>query len=575
MLLRKAILVMAAFALALAACGTPATPAPPTAAPGSTAAPGATQPPAPTQAPATAAPVVLRVGVLDEPDTLNPAYAYLAAAYDIFDLVYSSLVKEGLDGEYVGDLAESWAASDDGLTWTFTLKDGITWHNGEDFSAADLAWVINEIKGDPDGWATLVNYTNGFAEVTAPDDRTIEIKLDYPIGNMLYRVSFLYAVYPPDYEPLATIEDLQNFQNEQAIGTGLFSLNLYDKDKGVVLLDAHPDFYDGRAALDQVIFQKFDNSDAMIQALKVGDIDLVTIVPSSAYQTVSGFAGVTAVQQPSRSFDELIINVASADLETNTGNPGLRDPVVREAMAYAINKQDIVDIVHQGLAAPAWSIVAPSLQGGFWVNDDLADRAYDPAKANALLDAAGYVRGADGVRARGDVVLDLRLLFDADEPAYARTADLLVPMLAEVGIRVSPQGSDSDTLIGITTGVADFDLVIWGWGGDPDPDFILSIMLCEQFEIGGWSDSGYCNAEYDQLYLDQQQAVDPDERQRLIYQMQALLHRDLPYIVLYNYESLQAYRSDRFVGFPDSLANPSLSNDFASAAVLINVTPAR
>lgn len=553
---RTLITLLLAIAVALAGCAAPATQAPGT--------------------PQAAEPVVLRVGWNDRPDTLNPAYAFLASSYVIFDNVYSSLVKEGPDGKYFGDLAQSWEASSDGLTWTFTLKSGIKWHNGAPLTAEDVAWSINEIKNDPEGWATLVNYTNGFAAVTAPDAQTVRIVTEYPISNMDYRVSFLYALWRPDFEPLATTEDLQNFTNEKLIGTGAFKLAQYDKEQGLIVLERNPDFYDGPAKIDQVIFRAFDNSDALIQAFRVGELDVLYSVPNAALETVKGFPNVTVVQTPSRSFDELIVNsVPKGRLETSTGNPALLDPVVKQALAHALNKQDIVDVVLQGLGRPGWSIVAPVLGGGFWHNDALTDYAYDPAKANTLLDEAGYVKGADGIREKDGVRLDFRLQFDVDSAEYARTASLMVDMFEAIGVKVTPEALDSDTLIAATTGVGDYDLVIWGWGGDPDPDFILSIMLCDQFVVGGWSDSGYCNEEYDRLYLDQQRAVAPATRQKIIHRMQELLLRDLPYIVLYNYDSLQAYRSDRFTNFPDYVANPSLTVGLTSAEVLRQVEPVR
>ncbi|MDW8326996.1 MAG: ABC transporter substrate-binding protein [Anaerolineales bacterium] len=563
---RAFITLLLAAAIVLAGCAAPAT------------APSGTTVSAPTAAPTTQAGelVVLRVGWGDRPDSLNPAYAFLASSYVIFDSVYSSLVKEGPDGKYRGDLAQSWEASSDGLTWTFKLKSGIQWHNGEPLTAEDVVWSINEIKNDPEGWATLVNYTNGFAEVTAPDAQTVRIVTEYPISNMEYRVSFLYALWRPDFEPLATTEDLQNFTNEKLIGTGAFKLVQYDKEQGLVVLERNPDFYDGPARVDRVIFRAFDNSDALIQAFRAGELDVLYSVPSAALETVKGFPNVTVVQTPSRSFDELIINsVPKERVATSTGNPALLDPKVRQALAHALNKQDIVDVVLQGLGQPGWSIVAPVLGGGFWHNNMLSDYAYDPAKANALLDEAGYVKGADGIREKDGVRLDFRLQFDADSADYARTASLMVDMFQAVGVKVTPEALDSDTLTANTTGVGDYDLVIWGWGGDPDPDFILSIMLCDQFVIGGWNDSGYCNEEYDRLYLEQQKAVDPAARQKIIYRMQELLLRDLPYIVLYNYDSLQAYRSDRFTNFPDYVANPSLTVGLTSAEVLRQVEPVR
>lgn len=556
---KSSLLSLLMLSFVVSACtGTQATVAP------STVAPSSAQP----TPEAVAEPSIMHLAWLGEVDTLNPSYAFFATSYTIFDLVYSSLLKEGLDGKYYGDLAQTWSQSADGLTWTFTLKDNIRWHNGEAFKAEQMAWIINEILTDPEGWATLYNYTGGFKAVTAPDDKTVVIELEYPIGNLEYRTSFLYAMYPPDYEPLDTTEKLQNFQNENLIGTGAFRLKKFDKDNALVVLDANPDFYDGRPIIDGAIFQKFDNSDAMVQALKVGDVDALAEIPFSAFETVKGFENVEAVNLRGRAFDEIIVNSASLDNDpAPTGHPALRDPQVREAIAHAINQQDLIDIVYQGLAQPAWSIVSPQLGNGFWHNDSITPPTFDLAKANQILDDAGYTKEADGIRAKDGLRLEFRLQYDADYPEYARDADLVAGWLREIGMDATPEAMDYNTLVERTTGVGDFDLVIWGWGGDPDPDFILSIMLCDQFVVGGWSDSGYCNPEYDQLYLDQQQAADPDERRQIIHKMQELLFRDKPYILLYYYDNLYAYRTDRFTNFQLDAPSPFIADTLVLQAV--------
>jgi len=506
-----------------------------------------------TEAPPPASPAVLHIGWLGKPDTLNPAYAFLTESYTVFDLIYTPLTTEAPDGSYVGGLAKDWSVANDNLTWTFHLKDGIKWHNGEDLTADQVAWAINAIMADPDGWAALSGYVGGFSEVTAPDDKTIQIVTEYPIANMEYRVSFLYAVYPPDFESFTTPEDLQNFTNFEAIGTGMFKVNTFDKDTGVLILDANKDYFDGSPKIDQVIFQTFDNSDAMIQALKVGDIDLINEVPASAFASVQGFDGVKAIATDGRYFNELIINSVDPNNDpAPTGNPALADPVVREAIAYSINKQDIVDIVLQGLGTPADSIVPPTLGGGFWHSPNIKDVPFDTGKASSLLEDAGYVTGADGVRAKGDLRLEFRLQFPADNSVYPRIADMMANWFKEAGMKAIPEGVDSDSLIAATTPAGDYDLVIWGWGPDPDPDFILSVMTTDQFVDGGWSDSGYHNPEYDQLYLDQQQAVDKNDRQKIVWTMQEMVYNDRPYIVLYYEKLLQAYRSDRFTGFIES-----------------------
>jgi peptide/nickel transport system substrate-binding protein len=515
----------------------------------------ATQPPsAATEPPAKTGPTILHVGWLGIPDTLNPAYAFLSEAYTIFDLIYSPLVTEDKDGNYIGALAKEWSASDDGLTWSFTLKDGLKWHNGEDVTSEQVAWTINAIMEDPDGWAALSNYANGFSTVTASDEKTIVITTEQPIANMEYRLSFLYAVYPPDFETFTTPEDLQNFPNDQPIGTGMFKVNNFDKDKGVLILDANKDFVDGAAHLDQVIYQKFDTGDALIQALKAGDVDAINDpVPASAFETVKGFEGVTAIATDGRDFTELIINSADENHDpAPTANPALRDPAVRLAMETALNRQDLIDIVQQGLGSPGDTIVPPTLRGGFWHNPNIAVPEVNLDEANRILDEAGYTLGADGIREKDGNRLEFRLQFDADSASYPRIADLLSDWFGQIGIKTNPEAMNADSLIASTTYVGDYDLVIWGWSSDPDPDFILSVMLTDQFVEGGWSDSGYHNPEYDQLYLDQQAAVDRDKRQEIIWKMQEMVYTDRPYIVLYYNKMLEAYRSDRFTGFVES-----------------------
>ena len=494
-------------------------------------------------------PVVLKIGWLGEPDTLNPSYAFLTEAYVIFDLIYLPLVTEDASGNYVGGLAKEWSTSADSLTWTFTLKDNLRWHNGEAVTAEQAAWMINAVITNPDGWVALSGYVGGFVEATAPDEKTVQIVTEYPIANMEYRLSFLYVVYPPDFESFATPEDLQNFANDKPIGTGMFKVNTFDKDAGVLLLDANKDFVNGAPFIDQVIYQKFDTSDALVQALKVGDIDMLTDVPASAFETVKGFEGVTALATNGRGFDELIINSVSEENDpAPTGNPALKDPAVRLALETAINRTDIIDIVLQGLGEPGDTIVPPTLGGGFWHNPNITAPEFNIEAANAILDEAGYGLGADGIREKDGLRLEFRLQFPDDSSNYPRIADLLADWFSQIGVKATPEPVNSDALIASTTAVGDYDLVIWGWGADPDPDFILSVMVSDQFVPGGWSDSGYHNPDYDQLYLDQQAAVKKEDRQAIIYKMQELAYNDRPYIVLYYNKLLQAYRSDKFTG---------------------------
>ncbi len=531
----------------LAACGGGQA-APPTEAAATTNAPVQA-----TQAPTPSGPAIVHEGWTENPDTLNPAYAYLTQSYVIFDLIYNALTSEAPDGKYVGGLAKDWSVAADNLTWTVHLKDGIKWHNGEAFKADDIVWAINAVMEHPDWWSSTSNYANGFKDVKALDDKTVQIVTEYPIGNMEYRLSFLYALYPPDFKDYTSAEDLQNFNNFNAIGTGPFKINTVDIDKGILILDANKDYFDGAPYIDQIIFQKFDNADALVQALKVGDIDVVYEVPATAFETVKGFENVKAAEQEGRYFNELILNsVADNNDPAPKRNPAILDPAVRLAIASAINKQDLVDVVLQGIGSPGDTIVPPTLGGGFWHNPNIKDVQYDIAGANKILEDAGYKMGADGVRAKGNTRLEFRLQFPTQNPVYPRIADMLASSFKQIGIQSNVEAVDTDSLTAAVTPTGDYDMVIWGWGPDPDPDFILSVMTTDQFVSGGWSDSGYHNPEYDKLYLEQQQAVNKAERQQIVWKMQDMVFNDRPYIVLYYEKNLQAYRSDRFTGFIES-----------------------
>ncbi len=338
----------------------------------------------------------------------------------------------------------------------------------------------------------------------------------------------------------------------------------------MIILDTNPDYFGGRAKINRMIFQTFDNSDAMIQALRVGDVDLLPEIPDSAFDAVGGFENVKTVSQPGRYLTELILNSAPEDHEpTPNRNPAITDPQVRLAIATAINKWDLVDVVLRGYGVPGVSIIPPTLGGGFWFNDRLSDVRFDLAEANRILEQAGYVRGADGIRVKDGVRLEFRLQYPSDEATYPRAADMIANWLKEIGIQVTASAVDPDSLVVATNPNADYDMVIWGWGSDPDPDFMLSVMTTDQYVEGGWSDSGYSNPEYDRLYAEQQQALTPEERQAIVWKMQEIVFNDRPYIVLWYSNILQAYRSDRFSGF---LESPIGIDSFQS---MLNIEPVR
>jgi peptide/nickel transport system substrate-binding protein len=241
--------------------------------------------------------------------------------------------------------------------------------------------------------------------------------------------------------------------------------------------------------------------------------------------------------------DELIIN----SHENGSQPASLNDPAVRLAIAHAIDKQQIVNVAFLGYAEPA-SVIIPTSMGD-WHNSDVVDIPYDVDEGNRILEDAGYADSdGDGVREDQEGnPLEYRL-YAEDDATQTRILEIISDGLAQIGISAPPTPMDEDSLIALYPAF-DFDLIFWGWGLDPDPDFAMLIFGCDEREEGGWNDSGYCDEEFDEMYVQQGITVDHEARRELIWQMQEKLFNDRPYIVTDYEKWVQAYRSDRFTGF--------------------------
>ena len=557
--------VLLVLALLIAACGgAPAPPAPPaeTEAPQPTATEAAEPTPTPapepavTEAPAEAMePVILRVGWGGSPDTLNPGTAVLSEAYAVFELVYDSMFEPQLDGTYKPGLAESWEVSDDGTVWTFKIHDDVKFHDGEPLTAQDIAFSYNFYQKHED-FPFLPVYTEYFESVEAPDDSTVVITLSEAIPNMESQLIFLYVI--PEHvwaeydDPTAAVE----FENEEMIGTGPFKMVEYRQGE-FVHLAAVKDHFLTPPPIDEVVFQTFDNQDALVQALVTGQVDMITEMPNTAVPALRNAENVQLVTGaplapevtdiiPNQTTPE---NCPTEEGGVCSGHPALRDRQVRLALAHATDKQKIIDVVLLGLGTPGLTLIPDGL--GVFYNDTIQDYAFDIDEANRILDEAGYLdTDGDGVREMPDGTnpLNFRLNWPNDSATAPRIAELLAETWGQIGVKLQPQALDPDALTSVCCPTFDFDIIIWGWGSDPDPGFLLSVHLTDEIPTGN-SETGYSNPEFDDLYAQQATALDAEGRREIIWEMEEILHRDVAYIIPYYPQATQAYRTDRFTGW--------------------------
>ncbi len=225
------------------------------------------------------------------------------------------------------------------------------------------------------------------------------------------------------------------------------------------------------------------------------------------------------------------------------------DTTVRQAVEHAIDRSTLIDRVVNGYATPGSTNIAPVYKFWHWEPPEDVRRGFDPAEANRMLDEAGYAdTDDDGIRENpnGGEPLEFRLFLSTTDPDGIKAAPFIVNWLKDIGIKVTTQ-TLSDSKLFVEWYDFDWDMILYSWGTDPDPDFLLSASTTDQ--CGYWSDTCWSNADYDRMYEEQQTALDPDERQQIVYDMQQLFYEDVPEIVLWYPNSFEAWRSDRWEGF--------------------------
>jgi peptide/nickel transport system substrate-binding protein len=416
----------------------------------------------------------------------------------------------------------------------------VTFHDGTPCTAEDVAWSLNwTIEYEPE---TFGFYLYNFAEVVALDDTTVQVTLSDPVGNMEYLLIYVWILPRSVWEGMS-YDDIMEFEDSKAgIGTGPYKLVEWVEGE-YLILEANADYFEGAPAIDRLVYQEYATEDTMVQALLAGEVDLIDSVPSTAIQTLEGEANVELAIMPSTTIDELIIN----SHEEGSHPASLNDPAVRLAIAYAIDKQQIINVAYLGYAESAAAVVPPAL--GDWHNSDIEDIPFNVAEGNRVLEEAGYLDSdGDGIREDADGnPLDYRL-YAEDVATYARILDIISDGLSQIGISAVPTMMDEDSLIALYPDF-DFDLIYWGWGLDPDPDFAMLIFTCDERGEGGWNDSGYCDEAFDEMYFEQGVTVDHEARRALIWEMQEKLFEERPYILLTYPQTVQAYLKDRFTGF--------------------------
>jgi peptide/nickel transport system substrate-binding protein len=501
---------------------------------------------------------VMKIGWAQDVQTLNPFVAQDEENFRVWALNWDLLVNfSPEDLRPAPGIAKSWDVSPDKKTVTYHLIEGAKWSDGQPITSKDVKYSLDVL-----GTNGLIfsGYTDNVTKIETPDDNTVVVHTSQPDVRMIGGL-FVYIIPEHVYGKESVKTLTGSYQPKlPLVGSGPYMVTEFTRGR-ILTMERNPNWRGEKPKYDEIQFIKYGNGDAVNRALKLGEIDSVWEVEPPSFPQMENVDKIKAVRAPSPSFTELAFNLCSkADCPDGKFNPGVQDRAVRQAIAYAVDRNRVNEISSRGTSFVAHGILPPYYKTFYAKPAD--DYPYDPDKANQILDDAGYTRSGGGTRQKGDVKLSFDLFVRSESQADIQAAKVIAEDAKKVGIDFKVQVVSVDKLTEITTrkndGVPapDFDTFVWGWGGDPyDPSALLKLITSD--EIGGSSDSFYSNPEYDQLFKEQTAEFNTEKRKELVSQMIALSQRDLPYLVLTVDPWLEAYRTDRLTDVSQECPSPN------------------
>ena len=513
-------------------------------------------PPMPARA---ADPLVLKVGTSQDLEALNPFNTYQYIGIEVYYLNYDLLVGFGNDLKPIPGFAESWSQSADGKTWTFKIRPGMRWSDGTPATAEDAAWtfqmIIDAVKdGNSVGYGYIDPDVKNAAMVsaTATDPETLVIELSRPNDRVL---STTVPVLPKHIWGDKTLDQINEFANDAPIvGSGPYQVVEW-KTGQYARLARNPYYWGNRGAADEVIFQFFpDAADTMVQSFKAGELDYIRNPNALQFGQLASEPDTATISSTSNGYTELGFNTYTKEIPGGgASTTAVADPAFRDALGYAIDKQLLLDKVVQGYGTVGTTQV-PVWERRFHT-DPANPRTFDIELAKQKLDAAGYALDASGNRLdKEGKAINLRLYFPNSSDDYPKIAAFITDWFGQLGIQVKSQSFDAGALTDILLPPeagdkykADYDMFIWGWGGYPDPNYLLENYTTGA--IGSMSDSQFSDPEYDALYTKQLEAATVEERKTYIDQMQQIFYDQAPYHIVYYDNELHAYHTDKFANW--------------------------
>ena len=503
---------------------------------------------------------VLRVATQRSPNTLNPLLSANTTEGFINRLSFDTLLSVDGSGKHIVPILatvvptlQNGGISRDGLTITYHLHRGVKWQDGVPFSSKDVKFSWQAMMNNANNVNERVGYED-VKSVETPDALTVVFHLKHPFAPFINTV-FAESDSPVAIVPEHLLAQYPNLNqipfNQMPIGTGPFKVVRWVRGDHIELV-ANDDYFRGKPKLSRIVVREIPDENTSVNALRAHDVDWIFELSEQYYRQVKGIPNVVVILQDKPQTLQLLVN---------TSHPPLNDLRVRRAISYAIDKQSLVDKNTSGTAQVAWAD-QPPFEWAY--TSDLMKYPTNVAKARALLEAAGYAPGPDGMMRKDGQPLVLSLSYNVENKTRQQVTVQVQSMLHAAGIDAEVKTYPANLLFatygqGGVLSTGKFDLNISGWVAGQDPDD-HSEFECSEIprpqHPDGVDYSRYCNAEMDRAQAQALASYDDVARKPAYVKIQQLLARDLPIIYIWFPRQLQPIVPN-FKGFDPNPVNES------------------
>ena len=501
---------------------------------------------------------------------LNVFKSQLTSSYAVFTYVYDTfpynwrLSDAGPDTEH--SLVTSHEVSEDGREYIFHLREGVKWNDGERFTADDVVFTYNAYKDAKQN--VLAGYVTNMKKIEAIDDYTVRYTLTQPDARVL---SAYTPVLPEHIWGDQKLDEIQNFNPCcPIVGTGPYTITELDP-KGTTILTPNRHFWGPKSEIERILMIKYGEKEGQLRDIKLNRLDAILLGDAKWVDDVERDPNLTAWAIPTPGFTSIAFNMCppggGPPQNTCTGPAeGVRwqvvqDLAIRQALSWAIDRQDLVDTVYSGQADPGNGFISPFYKRYFesYEGDPEIGYTYDPGRARQILAQGGWQCPSNGICEKDGIKAEFELLVRSEEKEDQNAAQRIRAWARDIGIQINVSIITSDALIGRNYETSpenkneyqpNYDAFLWGWGGDlPSPDFNFEVTLCGSY----WSDTFYCNPdEYDPLPKQALRELDFDKRVDLLHQAERVMLEDAPYIILVHNNDIQITRNDTWTGYVPS-----------------------